>query len=75
MNNDKFRRQIAFEAARLMYERRESEYFRAKLRAAKRICRGWVKPKDLPRFSTSRGSMKETPAPQISVTCASKLCE
>jgi hypothetical protein len=48
MANEKFRRQIAFEAARLMYERTESEYFRAKLRAAKRICRGWVKPKDLP---------------------------
>ena len=39
MTNEKFRRQIAFEAARLMYERQESEYFRAKLRAAKRICR------------------------------------
>jgi hypothetical protein len=48
MANEKFRRQIAFEAARLMYERQESEYFRAKLRAAKKICRGWVKPKDLP---------------------------
>ena len=40
MTNEKFRRQIAFEAARLMYQRQESEYFRAKLRAAKRICRG-----------------------------------
>ena len=48
MTNDKFRRQIAFEAARMMYERQESEYFRAKLRAAKKICRGWVKPRDLP---------------------------
>ncbi|HEY3969221.1 MAG TPA: HD domain-containing protein [Planctomycetaceae bacterium] len=58
MNNDKFRRQIAFEAARLMYERRESEYFRAKLRAAKRICRGWVKPKDLPSNAEIRDQIQ-----------------
>ena len=48
MHNDKLRRQIAFEAARLMYARQESEYFRAKLKAAKRLCKGWVKPSDLP---------------------------
>ena len=58
MNNDKFRRQIAFEAARLMYERTESEYFRAKLRAAKRICRGWVKPKDLPSNAEIRDQIQ-----------------
>jgi len=59
MNNDKFRRQIAFEAARLMYERQESEYFRAKLRAAKRICRGWVKPKDLPSNAEIRDQIQQ----------------
>ncbi len=58
MSNDKFRRQIAFEAARLMYERQESEYFRAKLRAAKRICRGWVKPKDLPSNAEIRDQIQ-----------------
>lgn len=31
-----------------MYERQESEYYRAKLKAAKRIAPGWVKPGDLP---------------------------
>ena len=31
-----------------MYDRQESEYFRAKHKAAQRICRGWVKPNDLP---------------------------
>jgi len=46
--NEKLRRQIAFDAARLMYYRQESEYFRAKQKAAQRICRGWVKPNDLP---------------------------
>jgi hypothetical protein len=58
MTNEKFRRQIAFEAARLMYERTESEYFRAKLRAAKRICRGWVKPKDLPSNAEIRDQIQ-----------------
>jgi hypothetical protein len=48
MENSKLRRQIAWEAARLMYVRQESEYFRAKMKAARRICRGWVKPADLP---------------------------
>ncbi|GAB4139506.1 MAG: tRNA adenylyltransferase [Planctomycetaceae bacterium] len=48
MVSEKLRRQILFEAARLMYQRRESEYYRAKLKAAKRICRGWIKSSDLP---------------------------
>jgi hypothetical protein len=48
MSNDKLRRHIAWEAARLMYQRQESEYFRAKMKAARRICQGWVKPANLP---------------------------
>jgi predicted nucleotidyltransferase/predicted HD phosphohydrolase len=48
MSNGKLRQQIAWEAARLMYERIESEYYRAKLKAARRMGGGWVKPKDLP---------------------------
>ena len=48
MDKSKLRRQIAWEAARLMYQRQESEYYRAKLKAARRMCRGWVKPADLP---------------------------
>lgn len=48
MSNGKLRQQIAWEAARLMYERAESEYYRAKLKAARRMTGGWVKPKDLP---------------------------
>ncbi len=46
MNSPKLRRQIAFEAARLMYQRQESEYYQAKMKAARRICQGWVKPSD-----------------------------
>jgi predicted HD phosphohydrolase len=48
MNRSKLRRQIAWEAARLMYDRQESEYYRAKMKAARKICQGWVKPADLP---------------------------
>src|SRR5487761_1662308 len=48
MSKGKLRQQIAWEAARLMYERVESEYYRAKLKAARRMGGGWVKPKDLP---------------------------
>lgn len=48
MPSERLRRQVAFEAARLMYQREESEYFRAKLKAARRICQGYLKPKDLP---------------------------
>lgn len=48
MADAKLRHAIAFEAARLMYDRTESEYFTAKQKAAKRLCRGVVKPSDLP---------------------------
>src|SRR5713101_1446549 len=48
MANAKLRQAIALEAARLMYERVESEYYTAKRKAAKRLCRQGVKPKDLP---------------------------
>ena len=48
MSDARLRHAIAFEAARLMYERVESEYFTAKRKAAKRLCRGNVKPADLP---------------------------
>src|ERR1700756_2505073 len=48
MSNVKLRQAIALEAARLMYERVESEYYTAKRKAAKRLCRQQVKPEDLP---------------------------
>src|SRR5438067_4672967 len=46
--SDKLRYAIAFEAARLMYQRVESEYYTAKRKAAKRVCRNDCKPEDLP---------------------------
>jgi len=48
MVSDKLRRQIAHEAARLMYVRQESEFYRAKIKAARRVCGKTVKPHDLP---------------------------
>src|SRR5688572_22395199 len=48
MADPKLRHAIAFEAARLMYDRAETEYFTAKQKAAKRLCRGAGKPSDLP---------------------------
>ncbi|MEX0794548.1 MAG: HD domain-containing protein, partial [Pirellulaceae bacterium] len=44
----KLRRQITHHAAKLLYERQESEYYQAKMKAARRCFRGWVKPDDLP---------------------------
>lgn len=54
----KTRRQIAFEAAQLMYRRQESEYYRAKMKAATRVCRGWVKPVDLPSNAEIRDQVQ-----------------
>ncbi|MBY0523898.1 MAG: HD domain-containing protein [Gemmataceae bacterium] len=48
MSNVRLRQAIALEAARLMYERQETEYFTAKRKAARRLCRQSVKPEDLP---------------------------
>lgn len=45
---DKLRQQIIFEAARLMYTRQETEYYRAKMKAGRKVCQGWVKPSHLP---------------------------
>ncbi len=48
MPSSKLRRQIAWEAARLMYSREVVEYYQAKDKAARRIYKGWLKPADLP---------------------------
>ncbi len=58
MTTSKFRRQIAWEAARLMYSREVSEYYIAKQKAAKRLCKGWVKPADLPSNAEIRDQIQ-----------------
>src|SRR5690349_3625236 len=54
----KLRQAIALEAARLMYERVETEYFTAKRKAAKRLCRGSIKPTDLPSNAEIRDQIQ-----------------
>src|SRR5213080_3704821 len=58
MSNVKLRQAIALEAARLMYERTESEYYTAKRKAAKRVCRQQVKPEDLPSNAEIRDQIQ-----------------
>jgi hypothetical protein len=58
MNRSKVRRQIAWEAGRLMYSRQESEYYTAKMKAARQICKGWVKPADLPSNAEIRDQIE-----------------
>lgn len=58
MSNPKLRQAIALEAARLMYERSETEYYTAKRKAAKRVCRQQVKPADLPSNSEIRDQIQ-----------------
>ncbi|HEV3260469.1 MAG TPA: HD domain-containing protein [Gemmataceae bacterium] len=58
MANVKLRQAIALEAARLMYERVESEYYTAKRKAARRLCRGGVKPEDLPSNAEIRDQIQ-----------------
>jgi predicted HD phosphohydrolase len=54
----KLRRQIAWQAAQLMYTRQESEYYRAKMKAARHVCQGWVKPADLPSNAEIRDEIQ-----------------
>src|SRR3954451_1063538 len=58
MSHAKLRQFIALEAARLMYERTESEYYTAKRKAAKRLCRRGVKPEDLPSNAEIRDQIQ-----------------
>jgi predicted HD phosphohydrolase len=58
MNRSKLRRQITWEAARLMYSRQESEYYRAKMKAARQIGQGWVHPADLPSNAEIRDEIQ-----------------
>ncbi|MBB75078.1 MAG: tRNA adenylyltransferase [Planctomycetaceae bacterium] len=58
MSVSRLRRQITWEAACLLYRRQESEYLRAKLKAARRVHKGWVKPADLPSNAEIRDEVQ-----------------
>lgn len=57
--NEKLRRRILFEAARLMQTRKESDYSRARIVAARRMTRGWVHPSDLPDAREIHSTLQE----------------
>lgn len=57
--SSKLRRQIAFAAAQLMYQRQESEYYRAKMKAARQLGQGWVKPANLPSNAEIRDEIQQ----------------
>src|SRR6056297_2722667 len=58
MPSTKFRRQVAYVAARLMYHREVSEYYQAKWKAARQLGRGWVRPSDLPSNAEIRDQIQ-----------------
>jgi hypothetical protein len=59
MARDKLRRHIAFEAARLLFERQEAGLEQARVRAARTISGGWVHPADLPTHREIRARVKD----------------
>lgn len=59
MSYDKLRRLVAWEAARLIYDRPDSDFYRAKMQAAHRVAGGWYTPRDLPTNQEIRDQMPE----------------
>ena len=48
MSNEKQRRKILYQAAQLVISQQETQIGQARILAARKICKGWVKPIDLP---------------------------
>jgi len=59
MSFDPLRRQVTYEAARLLYASEESEYYRAKMRAARVVYGGSFSQADLPRNADIRDQILE----------------
>ncbi len=58
MSSDRVRRRVAWEAARLMYTREESEYAPAKRKAARRVVSGPPRRGDLPSKREIRSELE-----------------
>jgi hypothetical protein len=58
MSRDKLRRLITSEAARLIATGRESDLFRARRAASRRICRGWLRPAEVPSDAEIRDEIE-----------------
>lgn len=46
--NEKLKRRILYESARLLHNRKEADGHKARIRAARSVSRGWIHPADLP---------------------------
>lgn len=58
MAHSKIRRQIAWDAARMLVGQQETEIYRARLKAARQLVRGRVRPQDLPDDAEIRAEIK-----------------
>lgn len=58
MANDKLRRKITSEAARLLFELHESEFATARRRASRKMARGWVNAEDFPTNAEIRNELQ-----------------
>jgi len=58
MATDKLRQRIAWEAARLLFRRQESEFFRARLKAARLLSSEPIRPHELPSRREIREQME-----------------
>jgi hypothetical protein len=58
MSIDRLRRRVAFEAARLIFAHEETQYGRAKMKAARQFVVGQVSPDDLPCNREIRGCLQ-----------------
>jgi predicted HD phosphohydrolase len=63
MPNEKLRRQIAWDAAQMIRAGQESEYYAAKMKAARRVMRGWVPEEDLPGDDEIRNLVQSLTSP------------
>jgi hypothetical protein len=58
MIRSRLRQQIALEAAKLIYLQQETQYYRAKIQAARRLCQGLVTPAELPSTQEIRTQLQ-----------------
>jgi hypothetical protein len=62
---DRLRREIAFEAARLLQVRQETDLNRARIAAARRVSKTWIKPRDLPSEVEIRQELLRLAEPRV----------
>lgn len=58
MTDEKLKRRILAEAARMISTRRETDYYQAIIKSTRRLCRSWLKPFELPTELELRAELK-----------------